>query len=73
MTLDELEAYFNSAAIPHGLQLHRSIRIVGVKKCVTSYISVARQYEGRPIADVFIDHLRQIKMALDGGTVPEQT
>lgn len=66
MILDELEKYFNAVTLPHEPQLHRSTRIVGVKKCATSYISVARQYEGKPIADVFIDHLRQIKAALEG-------
>lgn len=73
MTLSELEDYFNSATLPHELELNRSTRIVGVKKCVASYIAVARQYEGKPIADVFIDHLMQIKVALDGDKVPEQT
>lgn len=66
MTLDELEKYFNAVTLPHELELNRSTRIVGVKKCVASYIAVARQYEGKPIADVFIDHLLQIKAALDG-------
>lgn len=66
MTLDELEKYFNAATLPHELQLNRSTRIIGVKRCKDSYIAIARQYEGKPIADVFIDHLLQIKAALDG-------
>jgi hypothetical protein len=66
MTLDELEAYFKAAALPKELTLHRSTKILNVRKCVDSYIAVAKQYHGRPIADVFIEHLHAIKAVLDG-------
>ena len=67
MKLNELEEYFNAAALPKELALHKSTKILDVRKCVNSYITVAKQYEGRPIAETFINHLIQIKAALDGG------
>ena len=66
MTLDELEAYFKTAVLPKELVLHRSTRILDTRKCVDSFIDVARRYQGSPIADTFINHLLQIKAALEG-------
>lgn len=66
MTLIELEEYFKYTDLPKELVLHRSTKILDVRKCVNSYISVAKQYEGRPTADTFINHLMSIKMALEG-------
>jgi hypothetical protein len=66
MTLNELEDYFKAAELPHELQLHRSTRILDVRKCVDSFIRNAKAYEGRPTAEIFIEHLLQIKYALDG-------
>lgn len=65
MTLIELDEYFKSADLPKELVLHRSTKILDVRKCVNSYMAVAKAYEGKPTAEVFIDHLRQIKAVLD--------
>jgi hypothetical protein len=66
MTINELGDYFKAATLPKELVLHKSTRIMDVRKCVNSYIAIAKQYEGRPTADVFLDHLLQIKAAIDG-------
>lgn len=71
MTIEELEDYFKSAALPKELQLHRSTKIGNVRKCVDSYIAIAKQYQGRPIAEIFINHLIAIKAAVEGP--PAQT
>lgn len=65
MTINELDEYFKTAALPQELVLHKSTRILNVRKCVDSYIAAARQYEGRAMADVYIDHLLKIKSALE--------
>lgn len=65
MTINELEEYYRAAELPKELVLHRSTKILNVSKCVNSYMAVAKQYEGRPIADTFINHLISIKAALE--------
>lgn len=65
MTISELEEYFKTAALPEELVLHRSTRINDTRKCVDSFIDVAKQYQGSPIGDIFIDHLMQIKATLE--------
>lgn len=68
MTINELEEYFKTAVLPKELVLHRSTNILNMRKCVDSYIAVAKAYEGRPIAETFINHLLGIKAALEGDT-----
>lgn len=66
MTIEELEAYFESVELPENVYLNQATKITDVKKFVSSHILTVKAYGHIRAYGSFMDRLLQLKDIIEG-------
>lgn len=73
MSIEELEAYFESVDLPENVYLNQATKITDVKKFINSHIITVKAHGHIKAYSSFMDRLLQLKEIIDAQNSAEKT